>query len=182
MGQTPEWIERRTNSYPIIDLNMEGVEVEGEKHVVWENEAEKRKISYIVLGGGSWQSVWTKILILSSTDPLVGSEMMRVEISKDGDTGEINKAVFVDTFKFEEEVGKAVNFVYELGNEGRREESGHVYQISEGEVYDYLETLKDEMVRTRPDLPEQIDVEETIRLFLEQVEERRMSMPVLIAI
>ncbi len=179
MGQI-ERTEKRLNNYPIVDLNMEGVETEGEKKVIWENESEKRRISYIVLGGGDWQSVWTKILILTSTDLLVGTELMRVEISKDSDTGKISKAVFVDVFKFEVDSGKSINFVYELDNEGKREESGNVRQISEGEVLDYIESLKFESIRALSDLPERIDVEETIRLFLEQIEDRRMQMPVLI--
>lgn len=181
MGQTSEWLEKRKNSYPVIDLEMEGVEVEGEKHVVWENEEEKRRISYIVMGGGEWQSIWTKILILASTDTLVGTELMRVEISKDNDTGKITKAVFVDVFKFDGGKGKSANFVYEQDNDGKREESGHVRLISEGEIWDYMETLKHETIRTLPDLPERIDVDETIRLFLEQIEDRRMQVPVLIS-
>ncbi len=180
MGLT-EWIERRLNSYPAIDLNMEGVESEGERDISWENDAQKRRIRYIVLGGGSWGSIWTKILILSSTDPLVGTEMMRVEISKDNDTGKIGKAVFVDVFKFDGGKGKTANFVYEIDNDGKREESGHVLQISEGEVEDYIEILKYESIRSLSDLPERIDVEETIRLFVEQIEERRMNLPTLIA-
>lgn len=179
MGQI-EWIERKANSYPKIDLNMEGVETEGEKNIVWENEAEKRRINYIVIGGGQWQSVWTKILILSSTDQLVGTEFMRVEISKDTDTGKICKAVFVDVFKYDGGKGKSANFVYDLDNNGTKEESGHVRQISEAEIWEYMETLKEESIRTIPDLPERIDVDETIRLFLEQIEERRMGLPVLI--
>lgn len=180
MGQTTEWLEKRKNSYPTIDLEMEGVEAEGEKHLVWENETEKRRISYIVLGGGDWQGVWTKILILASTDPLVGTELMRVEVSKDNDTGRLSKAVFVDVFKFDGGKGKSANFVYELDNDGAREESGHVNQVSEGEIWDYVETLKSETIRTISDLPARIDVDETIRLFLEQIEERRMHLPALV--
>jgi hypothetical protein len=180
MGQT-EWTEKTTSSYPIIDLNMEGVETEGQKQIEWENIAEKRRITYIVFGGGSWQDTWTKILILSSTDPLVGTELMRVEVTKDGDTGKVNKAVFVDVFKYDGGKGRSANFVYDLDNDGRREDSGHVSNISEAEVEEYFETLMSEMVRTLPDLPEQIDVEETIRLFLEQIQERRLGIPALIS-
>lgn len=180
MGQI-EWTEKKLSSYPIVDLNMEGVEMEEEQQIVWENSIEKRCISYTVIGGGKWDSIWTKILILSSTDPMVGTELMRVEISKDSDTGKVSKAVFVDIFKFDGAMGKAINFVYELENEGNREESGNVRQISEGEVLDYIESLKFESIRTISDLPERIDVEETIRLFIEQIEERRTDLPVLIA-
>lgn len=180
MGQI-EWTEKRLNNYPIADLNMEGVETEGEKHVVWENEVEKRRVSYIVLGGGDWQSIWTKILILSSTDPMVGTELMRVEISKDGDTGKVQSAVFVDVFKFDEGKGKSAKYVYDLDNNGIREESDLVLQISEGEILDYIESLKFERIRTISDLPERIDVDETIRLFMEQIEERRLDMPTLVS-
>lgn len=176
-----EMSEKKTNSYPTVDLNMEGVETEGQKQIEWENPDLKRRITYIVFGGGSWQDTWTKILILSSTDPLVGSELMRIEVTKDGDSGKINKAVFVDVFKYDGGKGKTANFVYELENDGVREESGHVANISVAEVEEYIETLKQESVRTLPDLPERIDVDETIRLFMEQVEERNFGMPVLIA-
>ncbi len=179
MGQK-ERTENITNSYPNIDLNMEGVETEGQKQIEWENAEEQRRITYLVIGGGSWQDTWTKILILSSTNPLVGTELMRVEVTKNGDTGKVNKAVFVDVFKYDGGKGRSVNFVYDLENDGQREESGHVSNISEAEVEQYIETLMDESVRAVPDLPERIDVDETIRLFLEQIEERRIQIPVLI--
>ena len=174
--------DNRLNTYPVVDLNMEGVETEGQKHIVWENEREKRSLAYIVLGGGDWQGIWTKILILTSSDPLVGTDLMRVEISKDNDTGRITKAVFVDAFKYDGGKGVSANFVYDLDNDGKREESGHVRQISEADIEDYFEVLKYERVRTYADLPDRIDVEETIRLFLEQIEERRMSLPVLVEV
>ena len=156
------------------------METEGEKHVVWENEIEKRRISYIVFGGGDWQSTWTKILILSSTDPMVGTELMRVEISKDIDTGKVQRAVFVDVFKIDEGKGKSAKYVYDLDNDGIREESSPALQISEGEISDYIESLKFERIRTISDLPELIDVDETIRLFMEQIEERKLDMPTLV--
>ncbi len=180
MGQI-EWTEKKLSSYPVVDLNMEGVEMEEEQQIVWENSVEKRCISYIVIGGGKWDSIWTKILILSSTDPLVGSELMRVEISKDSDTGKVTKAVFVDVFKFDDGKGKTTNYVYESETDGKKEESGHLNQISEGGVWDYMETLKVESIRAIADLPDRIDVEETIRLFMEQIEDRRLDMPTLVS-
>ena len=180
MGQI-EWTEKKLSSYPVVDLNMEWVEMEEEQQIVWENSVEKRCISYIVIGGGKWDSIWTKILILSSTDPLVGTELMRVEISKDSDTGKVSKAVFVDVFKFDDGKGKTTNYVYESETDGKREESGHLNQISEGGVWDYMETLKVESIRAIADLPDRIDVEETIRLFMEQIEDRRLDMPTLVS-
>jgi len=180
MGQTVEWTEKRMNSYPEIDLNMEGVETEGQKSIFWENEAEKRKITYIVMGGGPWEETWVKILILANTDKLFDSEMMRVEVSKNTSTGVISKAVFVDVFKFDGGTGRTASFAYPMDNDGKIEEVGRITNRSQGEVEDYIETLTTERIRAIDDLPERIDVEETIRLFLEQLEERRMTLPVLI--
>ncbi|OGD83172.1 hypothetical protein A2572_02820 [Candidatus Collierbacteria bacterium RIFOXYD1_FULL_40_9] len=67
-----------------------------------------------------------------------------------------------------------------MDNDGKIEEVGRITNRSQGEVEDYIETLTTERIRAIDDLPERIDVEETIRLFLEQLEERRMTLPVLI--
>lgn len=172
--------ENRLNTYPVVDLNMEGVETESEKSIVWESADQKRQIIYLVVGGGAWGDTWTKILTMSCTDELVGSEMMRVQLTKNTTTGMLTKAVYVDTYKYSGEKGYTQSFVYTLENDGMIEEANDVIERSSGELEQYLEILKTETIRTLVDLPERIDVDETIRLFMEQVAERNFAMPFLI--
>jgi len=180
MGQI-ERTEKRLINYPIVDLNMEGVETEAEKSIVWESAEHKRQIGYLVIGGGAWGDTWTKILTMSCTDKLVGSEMMRVQLTKNTTTGMLTKAVYVDVFKYDGGKATTRSFVYTQENEGQVEEVDEKRQSSEGELEEYLESLKTEAIRTLVDLPERIDIDETIRLFMEQVEERSFGMPVLIS-
>lgn len=170
------------NPYPIVDLYMEGVETEADRQINWVDEGLKRRIVYSVLGGGEWGDTWIKALSLSSTDKLVGTELMRVEVTKNTTTNEVGIAVFVQVLKYNSGKPSLIDFAYTLENDGRIEELGRTEIGGFAMVEEYIEALKTESIRTLPDLPERIDVEETIRLFLEQIEERRMQIPVLIPI
>ena len=181
MGLSPEWAEHRFGTYPVIDLSMEVVETEGESRISWESKKEKRSITYITFGGGTWESVWNKILIFSSTDPLVGCDLIKIHIIKDNDTGMLTKEIYVDIFALDGDSKKIINYVYSSLTDGLLEESGLVSSESAVDVVDLIETVTTEPIRTKRDLPDRIDIDETIRLLLEQIEERRMTMPVLIA-
>lgn len=179
MGQK-ERTENITNSYPNIDLNMEGIETEREKSVDWQSVETDRQINYVVVGGGAWGDTWMKSLSLSSTNKLVGTELMRVEQTKNSTTGITSKTVFVDVIKLELGKLSIISYAYPQDNDGLIEEMGIKDESVVTSLEEYLEELKTENIRTARDLPDRIDVDETIRLFLEQIEERSFGMPVLI--
>lgn len=169
------------NPYPVVDLYMEGVKTEAGRQIDWVDERLKRRIVYTVLGGGKWKDTWIKALSLASTDKLVGTEMMRVEVTKNTTTNEIGIAVFVQVLKYNYDKVSLIDFAYTLENDGQIEELGQTEIGGIPEAEKYFEALKTERIRTIPDLPERIDVEETVRLFVEQIEERRLEMPVLVS-
>ncbi len=162
---------------------MEGVETEGEKYQEWTSSDGKHKVIYMIRGGGKeWGGVWLKEIILKSTDPLTGSEMMKVQIVKNPDEVQPTKVVYVDTFRVNSGFGEMVKYVYSSDSEGLREETGEVSMKDEAEPLDYIESLTTSEVRLVQDLPKRIDVEETIRLFQEQLIEQHFYMPVLIGV
>lgn len=171
--------------YPIDDLEIDSFEELSTKNDEWVSEDKKRKLVVIVMGGGvfsDWKGVWLKDIILSSTDSLVASELMRVQLSKNADSKEVLKTVFVDVFEFQQGQGIMNSKVYCSATGGKLEEMGKYSLCGEKDTSteEYIEAFVEEDVRTVQDLPEQIDVDETIRLFMEQLEERNFSMPVLV--
>lgn len=172
-------------NFPEIEVGMDGVEARGEFSEEWVSTDEKRKIVVTVMGGGKeWEGVWLKDILLLMINPLLGSELMRVQFVKRPDSEELTRSVFVDVFKFEDEAATFESYGYSSDNDGEREEMGRVRlpgHLSQNiTALDFLEELKDEDVFLLDEIPMRIDVDETIRLFVEQLQERNFVKPNLI--
>jgi hypothetical protein len=70
-------------------------------------------------------------------------------------------------------------YAYSTDSEGFREDFGTKSKIG---ILETLERLAEGNLRTSDDLPERIDVEETARFFVEQLQERDFALPKLIDI
>ncbi len=170
------------HKFPDLEDGFEEIGTLHERCEVWENES--RKITLSVLGGTKeWPGVWVKEISMESTDPILSSCLMRVQIVKNEDTNISTKAVFVDVFRFDGEKGFFQVYAYSSNNEGKLEDMGITEPVTDLNIspLDYIDALVAEPARSEDELPERIDVEETIRLFLEQLEERRFDLPALVS-
>jgi hypothetical protein len=172
------------HNFPKIIPGMEKIEDEGEKSEEWQNKEETRRVVYTVMGGGKeWGGVWLKDIRLLSTDKVIGGELMRVQYAKDTETKNQVVTVFVDVLKVDLRDWHLETFLWSSDNGGKIEEMGcSKYPNFERKftMEDCIQAVTDESVHFLMDLPEQIDVEETARLFLEQLEERNFALPTLI--
>ncbi len=181
---TKEHSVHSQNKYPSIELSMEDVVSHGERIEEWLSQDGKHKVIVTVMGGKEWEGTWLKDVILICTDKLVGGEMMRVQSVKRPDRDEIVNTVFIDVFRFGREFGYMENYSFHSDNDGLIEDAGRISlpnHMAETTTLDYLEALTREDVHLLDEVPERIDIDETIRLFLEQLEERRFTKPVLIS-
>lgn len=171
--------------YPEIEMGMMRIEETGEVKEEWFSADGKRKIEMMVVGGGlGWEGIWIKNISLHSTDNLVGGELMRVQYVKLPESEDVTIAIFVDVFSFEDGVGHMENFSFSSDAGGTRESLNKRVTIQTKEItaLEYIEALKNESVRLLDEMPTRIDVEETARLFIEQLEERNFVMPILIGV
>lgn len=169
--------------YPIIELDNSKLEQCGEKREEWQSADGKKKIVINVMGGGTWGEMWLREIVLFSTDNLVGGELMRLQTTKNVLTKEIVSTIYVDAFRLGNGFGYMESFCFASDNEGLREETGKITlpnHMAGTKDEDYLEAMLAENVLIYEELPKQIDVEETARLFLEQLEDRVIARPVLV--
>lgn len=175
------------HKYPIDDLEAENFDELGSRNDEWENETAKRKLVVNIINGeknSTWEGSWVKEIRLFSTDNLVGCELLRVQFSKKADSDEVVKNVFVDVFEYDNGLGIMSSMMYSSANDGWLEESGNYVLCGEEHIplEHFLEELLKDDFRLLSDLPKKIDVEETIRLFIEQLEEKNFSKPFLVPI
>lgn len=164
-------------------MGMERVAETGELEEEWTSGDGKRRVEVTVVGGGlGWEGVWLKNIDLQSTDNLVGGELMKVSYVKLPESEEIITTISVDVFSFEEGVGYMENFNFSSDTEGVRESTGKrpIGFAEEITALDYIEALKSEDVHLMDEIPLRIDIEETARLFVEQLQDRNFSKPLLI--
>lgn len=165
--------------YPWVEVGLDGVESQGEKNEEWISPDKKRRITSLVIGGGKWNSVWAKEVSLLSCEEESCNLLMRVVHTKNADTGTTTTSVQVEALKTENGLWFLESFGYSLESEGKRESLGVSEPI---DTLDGIENLAKEEIVLESDLPERIDVEETARLFIEQLQERSLGRPILIAI
>ena len=180
-----EYLFGSHNTYPTIDLDMDNIEDRGETIEQWTSPDGRHKVIVAVMGGKEWEGIWLKDVILICTDQLAGGEMMRVQSVKRTDANDVVNTVFIDVFRFGGEFGYMENYSYSSDNGGILEEVGKVTfpnHKAETTTLDYLEALTYVDVHLMDEIPKAIDVNETIRVFLEQLEERRFTKPILIKI
>ena len=182
MGLTEEAFSVFHN-FPKIEAGMEIVEEEGERKEFWLSKDERRQVSLTIMGGGKgWKDTWLKEIGLLCINEIVGSELMRVQYVKNMDTGLVTTVVFVDILTVKNDGLLITKYSYFGDNDGRLEEvCGQNHSFNKTYTMESLiEAVATEEVRFGNELPKRIDVEETARLFIEQLEERNFSLPVLV--
>ena len=173
---------RGISNFPQIDMDVESLEDSGEYIEEWISEDKTRKIVVTVMGGGpEWDGIWLKDIRLLTLNDLLACELMRVQIVKNEELQHVVKNIYMDVFSYEGNVGKMESYSFSSDNAGTREQAGHI-RLADRAVspLDYIEALTNSEVNFINDLPEAIDVDETIRLFVEQLQELRFTRPVLV--
>ncbi len=169
-----------TNKYPVIEVGVDKIEEEGEKNEEWLSADGKIEVVLMVMGGGvGWEETWLKDIRLNSTNSVVGGELMRVQYVKNTDTNSCAVSLHVEGLDLKEGEWVLENYFYSSDAEGTKELEDS--RTSE-DVLGLIEGLALGTLRMSTDLPERIDVGETARLFVEQLQERNFSLPELISL
>ena len=98
-------------------------------------------------------------------------EVLRVQLSKNGDNENVLKNVFVEAIETVDDQQFIVSIMFSNASEGYREEIDRV----KCELF-----VSEDDIRLLHNLPKRIDVEETIRLFIEQLEVKNFTKPLLV--
>lgn len=139
-------------------MDMEKIEAGGEKHQEWLSEDEGISVTMCVFGGEDWQNVWVREIDLFVLFDSTLDNRMKVLSVKTPDSEVILHTVVVT---LPVDGGGMVQYTYSSDYGGKRETDDVSFDLP-------------------CDLPERIDVEETVRLFLEQMEARDFSRPFLV--
>lgn len=170
------------SNFPNVDMEPERLEHSGEHIEEWTSEDGLKKIVVTVIGGGSdWKGTWLKDVRLFTINQLLACELMRVQTVKNDELNSVVKSVYVEVFSYTDNVGKMESYSFSSDSGGVRERSGEIrFTGASSSPLDFLEALTNAEVNFLNDLPEKIDVDETIRLFVEQLQELRFTRPVLV--
>jgi len=171
--------------FPDVVSGMERIEEEGEKYEEWLSPDEKfRVVSTIVGGGKGWEGVWLREMHLISTDKAVGGDLMKVQWIKQKGVPEIITNVYVEVLKVNLTNWHFESYGYSSDCDGMRESIGATSFPTVVDknliMEDCIEGVVNSPVHFESDLPDRIDVEETARLFMEQLEDRNFILPVLV--
>lgn len=164
------------SSYPFDDLLQENFEDYQIKNDEWVSKDGRNKLIVTIVGGDSnagWNGAWIKDVCLLSILQDSRLEVLRVQLSKNGDNENVLKNVFVEAIETVDDQQFIVSIMFSNASEGYREELNRV----KCELF-----VSEDDNRLLRNLPKRIDVDETIRLFIEQLEERNFRTPLLISI